>query len=282
MSKTNRRVFFKMAGKGAAATSLTLAFSGCAEKKEIVKKEGERLNLAMASYTLREFNLEDTLKMTKRLDLKRIAFKSFHLPLESSDDEIKKISQKTNEAGVELYGCGVVYMADKDQVNRAFKYAKMGGMKTIIGVPDHHLLDLVNEKVQEYDIKVAIHNHGPGDKRYPTPESAYEKITNLDSRLGLCVDIGHTQRSGVDPAGSIKNLQDRVLDVHIKDVSAATKEGSTVEIGRGVINIPKVLHTLLDINYSGMVAFEHEKDGKNPLAGVAESVGYVRGILSVI
>lgn len=281
MSKTNRRDFFKLAGKGAAATSLISVMPGYKEKK-VVQKDVEKFKLAIASYTFREFNLEDTLKMTLKLGLKRIAFKSFHLPLESSEAEINSIAQITRDAGVELYGCGVVYMANEDEVHRAFNYAKTAGINIIIGVPDHHLLGLVNEKVQEYDIKVAIHNHGPGDQRYPTPESAYQKIKGLDSRIGLCMDIGHTQRSGIDPAQSIKIFRDRVLDVHIKDVSSATKEGSTVEIGRGVINIAEVLQTLININYSGMVAFEHEKDGKNPLPGVAESLGYVKGVLSVI
>ena len=104
----------------------------------------------------------------------------------------------------------------------------------------------------------------------------------MDSRIGLCLDIGHTQRSGINPSDSALKYADRLLDVHIKDVSAATKEGSTVEIGRGVIDIPQFLGTLLKINYSGIASFEYEKDGKDPLPGVAESVGYVRGVLSVL
>jgi sugar phosphate isomerase/epimerase len=155
-------------------------------------------------------------------------------------------------------------------------------MEVIVGVPNHDLLSLVNEKVKEYDIKVAIHNHGPTDKVYPTPESAYERIKNLDSRIGVCIDIGHTQRAGIDPSESAIRCADRLLDVHIKDVTAATKEGQTVEIGRGVIDIPKFCRTLLKLNFKGTAAFEFEKDGKDPLAGVAESVGYVRGVLSVL
>ncbi|NOR15740.1 MAG: TIM barrel protein, partial [Candidatus Aminicenantes bacterium] len=239
-------------------------------------------NLGMASYTFREFSLEDTLAMTKRLGLERIAFKSFHLALDSTEEEIRAVAAKVKAAGLDLYGCGVVYMKNSQEVGQAFKYAQTAGMEIIIGVPDHELLDLVAQKVKEFDIKLAIHNHGPGDKVFPTPESAYDRIKALDPRIGLCIDVGHTQRAGVDPAVDILRFANRVLDVHIKDVTAATGEGQTVEIGRGVIDIPAVLAALIKIKYAGTASFEFEKDGKDPLAGVAESVGYVRGVLDVL
>ena len=100
--------------------------------------------------------------------------------------------------------------------------------------------------------------------------------------MGLCIDIGHTKRIGLDPTEDTERFADRLHDVHIKDVSAASEEGKTIEIGRGVIDIPRFLQTLLKINYTGTVAFEFEKDKEDPLPGVAESVGYVRGVLSVI
>ncbi len=283
MKKTNRRHFIKQAGMGAAAASLagfTLDSTGCGQGKTKISQK--HLNLGMASYTFRNFPLEETLKMTRRLGLEKIAFKSFHLPLESTEEEIKAVAGKVKEAGLELYGCGVVYMESEEEVHRAFNYAQAAGMKVIIGVPEHDLLSLVNEKVKEFDIQVAIHNHGPTDKRYPTPESAYELIRSLDPRIGLCIDAGHTQRCGVDPSESAEKFADRVLDVHIKDVSAATEKGGTVEIGRGVIDIPKFLRTLLKIGYKGTASFEFEKDADDPLPGVAESVGYVRGVLSAL
>jgi sugar phosphate isomerase/epimerase len=220
--------------------------------------------------------------MTKRLGLKRISLKSFHLPLESTVAEIQAVSRKIKEAGIELYGCGVIYMASKEEVIRAFDYARAGEMSVIIGVPNHELLELLNSKVKEFGIKVAIHNHGPGDKLYPTPESVLEKIKSLDPRIGLCLDVGHTQRAGIDPSDAAEMFAGRLLDVHVKDVTSSSKEGVSIEIGRGVINIPKFLRTLIKIKYSGTVAFEYEKDEKDPLPGAAESVGYVRGALSVI
>ena len=273
----------KTAGRGMAAvslSSLTLTTPGCrATEAEKLQKS---LSLGMASYTFRNFPLEETLTMTQRLGLKKIVFKSFHLSLESTEEEIKAVARKVEEAGLELYGCGVVYMENEEQVHRAFNYAQAAGMKVIIGVPEHELLSLVEQKVKAFDIQVAIHNHGPTDKRYPTPESAYERIKDLDPRIGLCIDIGHTQRCGVDPSESTEKFADRLLDVHIKDVSAATEKGTTVEIGRGVIDIPRFVRTLLKLNYKGNASFEFEKDADDPLPGVAESVGYVRGVLAAL
>ncbi|MBC8357557.1 MAG: sugar phosphate isomerase/epimerase [Candidatus Aminicenantes bacterium] len=283
MGKTTRRDFIRLAGVGVAAVSLSPVLEGSTKSRhEKNEKEHKRLKLGMASYTFRKFNLEDTLAMTKRLGLETIAFKSFHLALESTGEKIKAVAEKVKAAGLELYGCSVVYMQNEEEVYRTFNYAKAAGMKVIIGVPNHELLDLVNKKVQEFDIQLAIHNHGPGDKLYPTPESAYQKIKNLDPRIGLCLDIGHTQRSGIDPSDSAEKFADRLLDVHIKDVTAASKEGRPVEVGRGVIDIPKFLRTLLKLDYKGIVSLEYEKDADDPLPGAAESLGYVKGVLSVI
>jgi sugar phosphate isomerase/epimerase len=283
MKKTKRRDFLKLAGMGIAATSLPqIGGASKAGSLERSVKSDTPFTLGMASYTFRKFDLEDTLAMTKRLGLKRITFKSFHLPLESTKEEINSTVSKVKAAGLKLYGGGVIYMKNRGEVDRAFEYASSAGMNVIIGVPEPGLLALVDNKVKEYDIKVAIHNHGPTDKVYPTPASAYEKIKNLDLRIGLCIDIGHTQRAGIDPSVAAERFADRLLDVHIKDVSAASKEGQTIEIGRGVIDIPKFLRTLLKIGYKGTASFEFEKDADDPLPGVAESLGYVKGVLAVV
>jgi inosose dehydratase len=275
MEKPSRRAFLAAAGAGLGyLASGKVGYCKEGEKKKCCDKRCGRIKLGLASYTFREFGLEETLVFAQRLGLKYIALKSFHLPLESTKEEIAAAAAKVEKAGLKLN--------DESEVNRAFEYAKEAGMGTIIGVPKHELLGLVNEKVQEYDIQVAIHNHGPEDKVYPSPESAYEKIKGLDKRIGLCIDIGHTQRCGIEPSESAERFAERVLDVHIKDVSESTGKGTTVEIGRGVIDIPKFVRALVKIKYDGVVSFEYEKDGDDPLAGVAESVGYVRGVIASI
>ncbi|MCD6308930.1 MAG: sugar phosphate isomerase/epimerase [Candidatus Latescibacteria bacterium] len=276
MKSTKRRDFLTLSGIGAAATL------GGVIPETALADSRDKLTLGMASYTFRKFGLDETIAMTKRLGLEHIALKNFHLPLESSEAEIKAAAAKVRGEGLDLYGCGVVYMKTEDEVKRAFDYAGAAGMRIIIGVPAHGLLDLVNGKVGEYDIKLAIHNHGPGDETYPSPESVYGKISDLDPRVGLCIDIGHTKRMGIDPSESLKRFFDRVHDIHIKDVSAASKEGHTVEIGRGVIDIPRFLRTAISMGYTGTLALEYEKDADDPLPGSAESAGYARGVLSVL
>lgn len=281
MKNTNRRQFIKTASMG-AVTAFATSMGGGQVAKAVAREKDSKLALGMASYTFRKFNLDDTIAMTKRLGIKKIALKNFHLAMDSSEEEIKAVAKKVKDAGLDLYGCGVVYMKDEKEVHQAFDYAKTAAMSVIIGVPEHNLLELVNKMVQEYDIKVAIHNHGPGDELYPSPESVYEKIKDKDPRMGLCMDIGHTKRIGIDPSADAKKFADRLHDIHIKDVSEASKDGKTVEIGRGVIDIPKFLTTLIEISYKGSVSLEFEKDANDPLAGTAESIGYLRGVLDVI
>ena len=280
MTKTKRRDFLKYAAVGIGAPPFINLKNSRSDRLALSKTRP--ITLGMASYTFREFSLEDTIRMTKRLGLKRIVLKSFHLALESTPEEIKTDAAKVREAGLDLYGCGVVYMNTPDEVSQAFDYAKTAGMTMIIGVPRPELLKLVEQKVQAYGIKVAIHNHGPEDKLYPTPGHAYDLIQNLVKGIGLCLDIGHAQRSAVDPALAAVKYADRLLDIHIKDVTAPTKEGTTIEIGRGIINIPNFLKALIKIGYQGTTAIEFEKDGKDPLPGSAESVGYLRGVMDAI
>jgi sugar phosphate isomerase/epimerase len=238
--------------------------------------------LGLASYTCREFDLDATLAMARRLGLGRIAFKDMHLPLDSSEETIRATVDKAKAHGLIAYGCGVVYMASEAEVDRAFSYAGAGGMSVIIGVPDHSLLGRAAERVRETGILLAIHNHGPGDLRYPTPLSILDRVSKLDPRIGVCLDIGHCARSGLDPSSEAALCGPRLLDVHMKDVSSSTAEGGTVEIGRGVIDIPRFLLTLIEMGFRGTLSFEHEKDGRDPLPGLAESVGYVRGVLDAL
>lgn len=281
--KPTRRIFVKSAGMGIALCSYSSVFGRWSNEKRLTEnKSNERIKLGLASYTFKEFSLDETILMTQRLGIKYIALKSFHLPLESSRDEIISSTAKVAAGGLDLYGCSVVVLNDVNEVNQVFEYAKTAGMKMIIAQPESTMLEMINRKVQEYNIRFAIHNHGPEDINFPFPQVTYEKITKLDSRIGLCIDIGHAKRSGTDPSECIKICADRLLDVHIKDLKTISQIADPVEVGRGKLDIPEILSTLLKINYSGIVSLEYEKDAKDPLPGVAESIGYIRGVLSVI
>jgi len=281
MTGLGRREFLKSGALGMMAASFDARGKGhVLSKNSGSGAKAIRFGLGLASYTLREFSLEQTIDMTRRLGLERIVLKSMHLPLETPEPDIAAAAQKVRAAGLDLYGCGVVYMTNEAEVEQGFRYAKAAGMRMIIGAPNPELLGLVERKAKEFDIKVAIHNHGPEDKLYPTPASVYEKIANLDPRIGLCVDIGHTMRAGVDPSEAALKCASRLLDFHIKDVTSATRDGQTVEMGRGVIDLPKFVRTVVQLDFAGTLAFEFEKDEKDPLPGLAESVGYFRGLLA--
>ena len=278
---TNRRSFLKAAGIGLAAVSLPrLADASSSPPRE--QKAAPEIKLGVASYTVREFTQEQALDMTLRCGVNRITFKSMHLPLDSDKETINSALALCREKGVTLYGGGVIDLKSKEQIDQAFEYAKAAGFKMIIGVPAHEMLEYVEGKVKKYDIKVAIHNHGPGDELYPSSEIAYEKIKKMDKRLGLCIDIGHTKRINRDPEQDLKDYFDRVFDIHIKDVTAPSEEGQTCIIGRGVIDMVSFLKTVKDMNYQGTLALEYEADQEDPLPGMMESLGYVKGILATI
>lgn len=285
MRAVSRRTFLRAAAGTAAAGGAFGGLSPAAGHSSNQPPSGRpkpKFELGLASYTFRAFDLGQTLAMAGRLGLRRLALKSFHLPLESPSEKIRDVAAKVLEAGFDLYGGGVIYMTEEKEVRQAFDYAKAAGMSVIIGVPSHDLLPLANELVMRYDLKLAIHNHGPGDKLFPTPESVFDKVRGLDRRVGLCLDVGHTARAGADPAADAARFADRLLDVHVKDVTAPTAAGETVEVGRGVVDIPAFLRALVRVGYAGAVSLEYEKDEKDPLAGAAESVGYLRGVLAAL
>ncbi len=280
--KESRRDFMKMAGAAAAASCLP--FSAASSHTDGEKPAGAPppFDIGIASYTFRAFTLDDVLGMANRLGVKKLTLKDMHLPLKSTEQEIAAAREKINAAGLELDSVGVIYMKTEDEVRQAFQYAKAAGATMIVGAPEAPLLGIAERFVRETDIMLAIHNHGPTDKRYPTPESAYRLIEKLDKRMGLCIDVGHTQRHGLDPSVETERFIDRVYDIHIKDVDKAEAAGKTVEIGRGVIDIPRLLKTLARLKYARTLHLEFEKDQNDPLAGTSESLGYLRGVAATI
>lgn len=169
-------------------------------------------------------------------------------------------------------------MKTKEAVDQAFAYAQKVGVPLIVGVPNYDLLDYTEQKVKATNIRIAIHNHGPEDALYPGPADVYGRIKNRDKRMGLCLDIGHATRAGADVAKAVVLYQDRLYDMHIKDVTAASKDGKAIEAGRGVIDFASLIKALEKIAYKGVCSIEYEKDMASPLAGMAESIGYFRGV----
>ncbi len=278
----SRNEFLKVIGVTATAGMASLTGFASAGKRISIAPVEADLNLGIASYTLRKFNLDDVIKVSKRLGLTSVALKSMHMPLESPADKIRSTAETVRGAGLNLYGAGVIYMKTRQEADAAFEYAKYAGLEMIVGVPNHELLPQVNDLVKKYNIKLAIHNHGPGDDLYSSPDDVNARIKNLDKRIGFCIDIGHVVRIGQDPVPMLDKYKDRLYDMHMKDMDKAEADGKPVEIGRGVIDIPKVVKMLKKINYQGCVSFEYEKDADDPVPGLAESVGYVRGVMKMV
>jgi len=240
---------------------------------------GEKFKLGMAGYTFVKFDLDKTLETLKKTDVHYLCIKDFHLPFISTDEEIAAFHAKLKASDVTGYAVGPIYMKTEDEVDRAFAYAKRVGVKLIVGVPNVELLPYVDKKVKEYNFNYAIHLHGPDIKIYPDADDVWEHVKNLDPRIGMCLDIGHDTRNGKDPVADLKKYHTRVFDVHIKDVTGTTKLGYSLEIGRGVIDFPAFVKMLRKVGYTGVCSLEHEKDMTDPFMGIAESIGYFRGVI---
>jgi len=279
---TNRRSFIQRL-TGATATTMiapVVLQSSPLSKENTVERNAVQFPVGFAGYSFVKFNLDQSLEMMKRLRVKYLSVKDFHLPLDSSPAQMAAIKKKFDDHSITPYTVGVIYMKSKQDVDRAFAYAQAFGVAMIVGVPDENMLPYVEEKVKLTNIRMAIHNHGPEDKLYPTPKSIYDRIKNMDARMGLCIDIGHTFRAGVLPEEAIKLYADRLFDLHIKDEEAMKPDAKTIEIGRGAINFSALIDVLRKIDYKGICSVEYEKDMDAPLVGMAESVGYFKGIMS--
>ncbi len=241
------------------------------------------LKLGVTSYTLRNFSLDQAIAMTRHAGVKYISLKDMHLPMKSTSGQRKEARQKIEAAGLQLLGGGVIYLKNNAaDIQAAFDYARDVGMPTIICSPDVEALDTVEKFAKEYNIRIAIHNHGPGDKKYPSPLDVLRLVKDRDALMGICMDVGHTVRIGQDPVAAIEQCKARLYDFHIKDVTEATPKGKGIEVGRGVIDIVAVLKTLVRIKFPYHVALEYEENGDAPLPGMVESFGYVRGVLATL
>jgi len=241
---------------------------------------GEKFKVGMAGYTFAKFDLDKALATLQKTDVHYLCIKDFHLPFKSTDKEIAAFHAKLKDKGVTGYAVGPIYMKTEAEIDNAFEYAKRVGVKLIVGVPNVELLPYVDKKVKEYDFNYAIHLHGPDIKIYPDAEDVWNHVKDLDPRIGMCLDIGHDTRNGKDPVKDLKKYISRVFDIHIKDVTGTTKLGYSLEVGRGVIDFPAFVKMLRKVGYTGVCSLEHEKDMTDPFMGIAESIGYFRGVIA--
>jgi len=267
----NRRAFL--------GTSFAFLAAQGATKESPPRSEAGGLKLGVASYSLRKFPRAEAIRMLKTLGVKYVSIKSFHLPYELSPDEIRAGAQEFRDAGLTILSGGNIPLQDPKELRKMFEYAKAAGMPMMVCAPTHQTLDEVEKLVKEFDIKIAIHNHGPEDKHFPTPESALRAVEGRDRRMGLCIDVGHTTRTGADVVEWIRRAGPRLFDLHIKDLADLLDSRSQVPVGRGAMPIVAIFRQLKAMNYQGGVMLEYEIDADNPLPGMIESIAYMRGVL---
>jgi inosose dehydratase len=241
------------------------------------------LKVGVATYTLRKLEIDKAIQAVQRVGLKYVSIKNVkeHIDLTHSRDERKTRAKMFRDAGITPLSVGNVPMKKgEEEIRTAFEYAQDIGVSTIVCAPTHDSLPILDKLVKEFNIKLAIHNHGPEDPFFPSPYDVMRAVEKYDKRIGLCIDVGHTARAGVDPAESILKCQERLYDVHLKDISALGNKNTPIEAGRGILDTKSMLAALVKIKFQGLVGFEYEKDADDPVPGLAETVGYNKGILA--
>ena len=278
-----RRDALRTAALGALSLPLLKGAARAAESAPAAGKAGS-LRFGCATYGQRALSVDDLLTALKALRIPNVALYKAHLNWETATpDEVRAVVAKATAAGITLTGTGVVAFKNNEAACRkAFENAKAARLPTMICKPDLDALPLVEKLAKEYDQRLAIHNHGPEDKVYPSPYDVMKAITPLDARIGLCLDVGHAMRAKADPVEAIRKCAPRLYDVHLKDSNAipGSDKDIAVEIGAGRMDIRGMLRALMEIKYTGVASFEYEKPTGNPITGLAESVGYVRGLMA--
>ncbi len=276
----SRRDFLKAAAVGAAGLTIPTSLTGCAEPAPATIPVG--IKLGVASYSLRELSRADAIAAIRALRATHVSIKSFHLPYESSPAELAAGRKEFEDAGLSIVGGGLITLQQDDDadIRRYFEYAQAAGMPLMVIAPTPTTLPRIERFVREYDIKVAIHNHGPEDPYFPGPQDALPLIRDMDPRVGLCVDLGHTTRTGIDIVEALAEGGDRVLDIHAKDLKDLLVRDSQCIVGEGAMPIPAIFRQLVAMDYAGCVNLEYEIDAQDPLPGMLQSFAYMRGVLN--
>jgi inosose dehydratase len=285
MTRISRRQLLRTSALAAVAPALSqMAFAAPLATAAEDADPWRGLKVGVATYTLRELPIEEAIKGVKRVGLKYVSIKNVknHIDLSHTVEQRKQRAQMFREADLIPLSVGNVSMRTGEaDIRTAFEYARDIGVPTIVCAPSLDAIPFLDKMVNEFDIKLAIHNHGPEDKGFfPSPFDVMRAVEKFDKRIGLCIDVGHTARAGVDAAESILKCHERLYDLHMKDISALGDRNTPIEGGRGILDSKSILAALLKIKYQGLVGFEYEKDAKDPVPGLAESVGYIKGLLA--
>lgn len=281
MNTISRRSFVQSGALAAAA----LAVPGAARASAQTAASGapSPINLGLASYTFRDFTRAQLIGSMQQLHVTGLNAKDAkdHLPMDPAAESTAIADYAAN--GIHLHAAGAIYFRqDTDADIRAkFDYCKRAGIPVIVaGDPTPETLPRIEKFVKEYDIRIAIHNHGPEDTLWPSPLDVLKDIKNLDPRIGCCIDVGHTERAGTDVVKAIHAVGPRLYNMHMKDLADFNSKESQVAVGEGIMPIRGIFEALIQINYKGWVDLEYEIHPDDPMPGVIASFAYMRGVLS--
>jgi len=277
----SRRNFIQ---SGALAAATCVASGAAPSFAQAVPETGKPspVKLGLCSYTFRNFTRAQLIGFMKQLHVTDLNAKDTkdHLPMDPAAEEQALADYKA--AGIKLHAAGAIYFRSPDEsdIRSKFEYCKRAGIGVIVaGDPTPESLKWIERFVKEYDIKIAIHNHGPEDKFFPSPFDVLKAIKGLDPRIGCCIDVGHAARAGANVVEAIHATGPRLYDVHMKDLANLHDKDSQVAVGEGVMPIRGIFQALIDIKYPGFVDLEYEIHGNDPMPGVIESFAYMRGVL---
>jgi sugar phosphate isomerase/epimerase len=276
-TRTSRRTFLGSAAAVAGLSAIDVRPAGA-----VVEPQPWGIKLGIASYSLRSFDRPKAIEMIKTLQAPYVSIKDVHLKQTIPTGEIEAGAKEFRDAGLQITSGGNVDMKESDLegLRKHFEYAKAAGMPMMVCAPLHENIKLIEQLVKEYNIRIAIHNHGPEDKNFPTPQSVLEAVKDLDPRCGLCMDVGHSARTGVDVVKTIALAGSRLLDMHVKDLANFKDRDSQVDVGAGIMPFPAIFKQLKKMNYQGFVNLEYEINAKDPLPGMQRSFSYMRGVLA--
>jgi sugar phosphate isomerase/epimerase len=252
------------------------------------------IKLGIATYTFREFDRAQAIEFIKQVRTPWVSVKQqgvkgkFHWDMSAPAEEQAKAKQDFAAAGLKVMSAGNTDMkaTTAEGLRPLFEWAKTAGIPMLVAAPVHENIGVIEGLIKQYDIKVAIHNHGPEDKNFPTPESVLEVVKGRDPRFGLCMDIGHSARTGTDVVKAIADAGPRLLDMHVKDLMffkdtpEKKAKDSQCDVGDGIMPFPAIFKQIKKMNYQGCVNLEYEINAKDPINGVMRSFSYMRGVLA--
>jgi sugar phosphate isomerase/epimerase len=285
-SSISRRDFARLGVLAAGALAAPNAVSALAPP---LPAAGESpIHLGLASYTFRNFTRAQLIGFMKQLNLKTLNAKDVkdHLPMISQENGPQEEDAALADyaaAGIQLHAAGAIYFPkDEDaDIRSKFEYCKRAGIKVIVaGDPAIATLPRIEKFVKEYDIRIAIHNHGPEDKLWPSPLDVLKVVQNMDPRIGCCIDVGHAARAGTDVVQAIHEAGPRLFNIHMKDLTSFQDKESQVAVGDGIMPVRKMFEALVATKYQGFVDLEYEVHPDDPMPGVIASFAYMRGVLA--